>query len=153
MATRTTDAVITMSDPVTGEIKGADPLDMASQAEADAAVAAYGAFGKVFIDDREALWAKKDSRPDWHPFLIHFDDGSTYRVSRMADQLADNPGSKFVPDGHGGITFVPKDYTEPAPIPHPGQNAFLGMDPAGFSNDTKAILARIDALDQKWSGQ
>ncbi len=149
---RTTDAVITTSDPVTGQLVLADARDMASDAEqARVRDMLYGALdtslsSNPYVDRRTEGWAQQDSS-GLKPWLVTFKDGSTYRVSRMLDQLVDSPGSKFVLDGNGGVTFVPKGYTEPAPIAGPGPNVFGNMDPESLEDWQKALFAQLDRIE------
>jgi len=116
---RTTDAIITEHDAVTGQPHPADARDMASDQEAarvrDSILMPLGIFPVVYVDERAKEWFKQDSK-GLKPWLVTLADGSTHRVSRMLDMLAFQPGNKFEANGEGGVNFVSSDLSPAAPI-------------------------------------
>ena len=156
---RTTDAVIGHHGHA-GAIVLAEARDMASEAEAAKVRDGLGIYeaidhslvgGNPYVDERASQWESQDSN-GLKPWLVTFRDGSTYRVSRLLDQLADPnlPGGRYIVDGAGGISFVMPQ------APMPGQLTYIGPGDGMIHVGTTVenALARIEAkLDKALEGK
>ena len=105
-----------------------------------------------YIDTAQLHFTQQDSH-GLSAWLIAFKDGSTYRVSHMLDMMEQQPGSKWVPDGSGGVKYLVPPKPE-APISKPTGSPYTGspqdyggaMNPQGFSNTEKAIMKKLDEI-------